>query len=148
MKALDKFDAVRARSSLRSLFLIVACWMAICAVHGQEPTTAALEQSKQRLTTKDPATAQKSDTVSTDPLAELGDVQADLPKDTAVKAVPPSVEAVPAPKTGATIHVVKPGETLFRISRRYGVDVEKLKKMNKLPDDIIEVGQKLIVGTE
>jgi hypothetical protein len=84
----------------------------------------------------------------TDPLAELGDVQADLSKDTAVKAVPPSVEAVPAPKTGATIHVVKPGETLFRISRRYGVDVEKLKKMNKLPDDIIEVGQKLIVGTE
>ncbi len=74
MKALDKFNAVRARSSLRSLFLIVACWMAICAVHGQEPTTAALAQSKQRLTTKDPATAQKSDTVSTDPLAELSGV--------------------------------------------------------------------------
>jgi LysM repeat protein len=49
---------------------------------------------------------------------------------------------------GATIHVVKPGETLFRISRRYGIEIERLKKMNKLPDDIIEVGQKLIVGTE
>ncbi len=47
-----------------------------------------------------------------------------------------------------TVHVVKPGETLFGISRRYGHDIEKLKKMNNLPDDIIEVGQKLKVGNE
>jgi septal ring factor EnvC (AmiA/AmiB activator) len=51
-------------------------------------------------------------------------------------------------KGGAMLHVVQPGETLFRISRRYGIEIEKLKKMNKLPDDIIEVGQKLIVGAE
>lgn len=56
--------------------------------------------------------------------------------------------AAPAASHGTTIHVVKPGETLFRISRRYGVEIDKLKKWNKLPDDIIEVGQKLIVGTE
>ncbi|MEQ1625873.1 MAG: LysM peptidoglycan-binding domain-containing protein [Nitrospira sp.] len=30
----------------------------------------------------------------------------------------------------------------------YGVPIEKLKKWNKLPDDIIELGQKLIVGME
>ncbi|MEC4889710.1 MAG: LysM peptidoglycan-binding domain-containing protein [Nitrospira sp.] len=53
-----------------------------------------------------------------------------------------------APAAGSMVHVVKPGETLFRISRRYGVEIEKLKKWNKLPDDIIEVGQKLIVGNE
>jgi LysM repeat protein len=51
-------------------------------------------------------------------------------------------------KSGPTVHVVKPGETLFGISRRYGLDIEKVKKMNKLPDDIIEVGQKLMVGSE
>jgi LysM repeat protein len=51
-------------------------------------------------------------------------------------------------KSGSTVHVVKPGETLFGISRRYGLDIEKVKKMNKLPDDIIEVGQKLMVGGE
>ena len=45
-----------------------------------------------------------------------------------------------------TVHVVKPGETLYRISLRYGVTVDKVRKWNKLPDDIIEVGQKLIVG--
>jgi LysM repeat protein len=47
-----------------------------------------------------------------------------------------------------TLHIVKPGETLFRISRQYGVTVEKIRKWNTLPDDIIEVGQKLIVGHE
>lgn len=58
-------------------------------------------------------------------------------------------DAAPAAKAAAsTVHVVRPGETLFRISRQYGIPVDKLKKMNKLPDDIIEVGQKLIVGTE
>ena len=38
--------------------------------------------------------------------------------------------------------------TLFRVSRLYGVPIDKLKKWNTLPDDIIEVGQKLIVGME
>ena len=47
-----------------------------------------------------------------------------------------------------TVHVVKPGETLFSIGRRYGIEVDKLKKLNKLPDDIVEVGQKLLVGAE
>jgi len=51
-------------------------------------------------------------------------------------------------KASPNIHVVKPGETLYRISRRYGVKVDILRKWNKLPDDIIEVGQKLIVGQE
>lgn len=51
-------------------------------------------------------------------------------------------------KGSPNIHIVKPGETLYRISRRYGVKVDTLRKWNKLPDDIIEVGQKLIVGQE
>jgi len=49
---------------------------------------------------------------------------------------------------GKTIHVVKPGETLYRLSRNYGVTTDKVRKWNNLPDDIIEVGQKLIVGIE
>ena len=60
----------------------------------------------------------------------------------------PKPSAKAAAPTGTIIHVVKPGETLFRISKRYGVEVDKIKKWNKLPDDIIEVGQKLIVGME
>ena len=51
-------------------------------------------------------------------------------------------------KGASHVHVVKPGETLYRISRRYGVKLDVLRKWNKLPDDIIEVGQKLIVKQE
>ena len=60
----------------------------------------------------------------------------------------PAEPTKPIAKAGNTIHVVKPGETLFRVSRLYGVPIDKLKKWNTLPDDIIEVGQKLIVGME
>ena len=67
----------------------------------------------------------------------------------------PEFPAVPGPAESSLggmrspmVHVVKPGETLYRISRRYGITVDKVRKWNKLPDDIIEVGQKLIVGQE
>ncbi|MGE3151826.1 MAG: LysM peptidoglycan-binding domain-containing protein [Nitrospiraceae bacterium] len=45
-------------------------------------------------------------------------------------------------------HVVKPGDTVFRLSRKYGTSVAKIREWNRLQDDIIEVGQKLIVGME
>ncbi|TLY27733.1 MAG: LysM peptidoglycan-binding domain-containing protein [Nitrospirae bacterium] len=45
-------------------------------------------------------------------------------------------------------HQVKPGETVFRLARKYGVQVEQVRKWNNLQDDLIEVGQKLIVGYE
>ncbi|MCP9439126.1 MAG: LysM peptidoglycan-binding domain-containing protein [Nitrospira sp.] len=83
--------------------------------------------------------------------------QADMPRaeDRAQKNPPKatkSVEVSPHPpvaaKPGTIIHIVKPGETLFRISRRYGVEAEKLKELNKLTDDIIEVGQQLVIAIE
>lgn len=65
------------------------------------------------------------------------------------QAEAPAIAATPTPeKSSPTIHIVRPGETLFKIGRKYGVDVDKIKKWNTLPDDIIEVGQKLIVGHE
>jgi len=79
---------------------------------------------------------------------EIGTAEADLHKEMGFKEAPSVSEPAPTTKVGTAIHVVRPGETLFRISRRYGIEVDKLKKLNKLPDDIIEVGQKLIVGTE
>ena len=55
---------------------------------------------------------------------------------------------VPIAAGGVVYHEVKPGETLFRLSRQYGVQVDKIKEWNHLNDNIIEVGQKLIVGQE
>jgi LysM repeat protein len=70
------------------------------------------------------------------------------PSDTKEAVESASMGTTPDVKTGGLIHVVKPGETLYRISRRYGVSVDKIKKWNKLPDEIIEVGQKLLVSQE
>jgi len=70
------------------------------------------------------------------------------PSETKEVAEAGSMDMTSEVKTGGEVHVVKPGETLYRISRRYGVSVDKIKKWNKLPDEIIEVGQKLIVGQE
>ncbi len=45
-------------------------------------------------------------------------------------------------------HQVKAGETLYSISKRYGLKVDALRKMNKMPpDSVIVTGQKLIVRT-
>jgi len=43
------------------------------------------------------------------------------------------------------IHIVKPSETLFFISRQYNVSVDDLKKWNNLTSNELNVGQKLIV---
>jgi LysM repeat protein len=96
-----------------------------------------------------PSPAKKKSPTAMDLPADLSTLQADLPRDLTAREGNSAPAPSPAPKAAnSSVHVVKPGETLFRISRRYGIDIEQLKKMNKLPDDIIEVGQKLIVGTE
>ena len=81
-----------------------------------------------------------------DPMVDTMDLSASAP------GMTPEVSAMPGSLQGSmgssTVHVVKPGETLYRISRQHGVSVDKVRKWNKLPDDIIEVGQKLIVGQE
>lgn len=44
-------------------------------------------------------------------------------------------------------HKVRPGETLFRIGRRYNLTVTRLMKMNSLTSGAIYIGQRLKVGT-
>lgn len=61
-------------------------------------------------------------------------------------ATAPSREApaadTPAPRT----HEVRPGETLYALSRQYGVTVDELRSWNRLGDATIRVGQTLVVG--
>lgn len=45
----------------------------------------------------------------------------------------------------ARVHTVGKGETLFSISRKYGLKVEELKTLNKLTSNALALGQKLIV---
>jgi LysM repeat protein len=79
------------------------------------------------------------------------------PATTKAESAPPRPEAAPAKSAPATpkaekdskakVHVVEKGETLYGISRRYGIPAEQLFKLNNLsPKDPIRVGQKLVLG--
>jgi LysM repeat protein len=46
---------------------------------------------------------------------------------------------------GSTLHKVAPGETLFSISKKYGITVDSLKQWNKLLGNDLSVGQALVV---
>ena len=84
-----------------------------------------------------------------EPMPDTADLSASVHGTAAgVSAAPESIDSLLKDVGSSTVHVVKPGETLYRISRQHGVTVDKVRKWNKLPDDIIEVGQKLIVGQE
>ena len=43
------------------------------------------------------------------------------------------------------VHLVQPGDTLFNISRRFGVSVQQLREVNHLTSDEVKLGQKLLV---
>jgi len=50
------------------------------------------------------------------------------------------------PANAVNMHKVQPGETLFSISKKYGISVEELKKLNNLVSNELSVGDNLIVG--
>jgi len=43
------------------------------------------------------------------------------------------------------VHLVQPGDTLFNLSRRFGVSVQLLRELNHLTSDEVRLGQKLLV---
>ncbi|MCQ2300713.1 MAG: LysM peptidoglycan-binding domain-containing protein [Bacteroidales bacterium] len=65
------------------------------------------------------------------------------PKPAAKPAAKPQPK--PQPKQAKVYHTVKKGETLFKISQKYGVTIQQIKKNNNLKSDNIAVGQKLLI---
>jgi LysM repeat protein len=57
---------------------------------------------------------------------------------------PPAASAPPG--SSPAVHVVQAGETVFRIARQNGVSVQQIRQWNNLKNDVIEVGQQLIVA--
>lgn len=53
-------------------------------------------------------------------------------------------ESKPVETTGS-VHVVKSGDTLYALSKKYGMSVNEIKKLNGLDSNIIVVGQSLKV---
>lgn len=58
------------------------------------------------------------------------------------------VTAKPAVSGKTKTHKVKSGETLFSISTMHSISVDQIKKWNGLKENVIELGQELIVGMD
>jgi LysM repeat protein len=59
----------------------------------------------------------------------------------------PSAPSKPAVSTKKQYHTVQKGETLYRVSKKYGISVEEIRKLNNLSgDQPLRSGQKLLVS--
>lgn len=68
-------------------------------------------------------------------------------KPEAMVAAPAPVAADPVPAgSSPAVHVVQAGETVYRIARQNGVSVQQIRDWNDLKNDMIEVGQQLVVA--
>jgi LysM repeat protein len=66
---------------------------------------------------------------------------------TETAAQKPATPAKAEKDTKAKVHVVQKGETIYGISRKYGIPADQLMKLNKLdPKDPIKPGQELVLG--
>lgn len=76
----------------------------------------------------------------------FADINANIPveqkKFTPVNVAP---KDPPTSPDGTNYYIVKQGDTLFKISQLYKLTIEELKALNKLSDNTIKVGQKLLV---
>ena len=63
-----------------------------------------------------------------------------------VKDITPEEEAAPSPMAGAVIYMVQPGDTLWKIAKRYRTTVENILAVNEIENpDLIYPGQKLLI---
>lgn len=61
----------------------------------------------------------------------------------------PLIKVDPVTNTKTTIHVVEQGETLYEISKLYGLELKDIYNLNKqLTDSQIDINQQLVVGYE
>lgn len=56
------------------------------------------------------------------------------------------IKKLPAAGTTKQYHIVKPGENLYTIARKYGINISKLREMNHLGNRRLVAGQKLLIS--
>jgi hypothetical protein len=61
------------------------------------------------------------------------------------KAAKDSIQSLSIDKTIDKTYTIKPGDTLYNISKRFGIAVDSLKALNKIGDNNIKIGQKIVV---
>jgi putative chitinase len=69
-----------------------------------------------------------------------------VPTPDLAEVVPTPEVPTPVPDGSTFVYVVRSGDTLFSIARRFGADVEELVRANDLSNaDTLQVGQKLVI---
>jgi LysM repeat protein len=77
----------------------------------------------------------------------IDNMQKQIGKSSARKAKSSTTTTASRKTAGKRFHTVKRGETLYKIGRKYGLTVEKIRHLNKLADGaVIHPGQKLLVS--
>ena len=59
-----------------------------------------------------------------------------------------ALSAMPLPAFAGTYYEVKPGDTLWNISRTYGTTVERIQELNSIYSSLIFPGQSLLIAKD
>jgi LysM repeat protein len=70
------------------------------------------------------------------------------PTSTPTPSVTPTSPPTDTPTPQVTRYIVQSGDTLSLIAGRFGVTVDSIREANGLPDDMIQVGQELLIPVE
>lgn len=137
------------RKSLLSRFAV------LCAVALLTLLLAACTRDRPAPATPDSATTEPAGAVAETPDAGLGagEASATSPAESGGEPVVTAAadsgaqDGTATPEAEATTgeHEVQSGDTLMSIALEYDTDVETLRRLNFLPDDVIQVGQMLLV---
>ena len=58
----------------------------------------------------------------------------------------PTADSISKTSPDSKIYTIKQGDTLFNISKRFGITVDELKALNNMSDNGLKIGQKLVVA--
>lgn len=105
---------------------------------GATPTTPT--PTKPSVPNTKPSTSPGSGSFPSDPTPQSGNPQT-TPGTTPVVTPPPPPPVVAQPG----YHIVVKGDTLFSLSRKYNITVAKLKALNGMTSDAIQIGQQVRV---
>lgn len=87
----------------------------------------------------------RATTIATQPTATATGSYSELTGSTEGTATPASTPAATTTPTQGTTYIVRWGDTLFSIARRFGTTVDAIKAANGLTSDFIVVGQELTI---
>ncbi len=119
-------------------------------LEGMEVRIASLERQEKGLPQSMADRSGKSLTQRLDKLTQKVDQLETIVASAPAKTETPyPIQRRPLPPDKGRYHEVRSGETLYRISRQYGISVDKLCRLNNLtPEQAIHPGQKLLVAPE